>query len=252
MRRLENKVILIAGGAGGIGTATAIRLASEGANVVIGDFKLPAAEEVVAQIRSSGGVAEAFHLDIGAEDSVRAFVEFSVEKFGGIDGLHANAAILGEPDRDVDILNVDMAFWDQVFQVNLKGYAYCTRCALPLMLKRGGGAFVYTSSGAAFIGEDTRVAYGASKAAINALMRHVASGWGRKGIRSNSIAPGMVLSPPVLQLPQAFRDACLQATRSTRLGEAGDIASMVAMLMSDDGYWINGQVLSVDGGITMR
>ena len=252
MRRLENKVILIAGGAGGIGTATAIRLASEGANVVIGDFKLPAAEEVVAQIRSSGGVAEAFHLDIGAEDSVRAFVQFSVEKFGGIDGLHANAAILGEPDRDVDILNVDMAFWDQVFQVNLKGYAYCTRFALPLMLERGGGAFVYTSSGAAFIGEDTRVAYGASKAAINALMRHVASGWGRKGIRSNSIAPGMVLSPPVLQLPQAFRDACLQATRSTRLGEAGDIASMVAMLMSDDGYWINGQVLSVDGGITMR
>jgi len=252
MRGLENKVILIAGGAGGIGSATAIRLASEGAKVVVGDFNLPAAVELAAQIRSSGGIAEAFHLDIGTESSVREFVDFSVDKFGGIDGLHANAAILGEPVRDVDILNVDMEFWDQVFQVNLKGFVYCTRFALPLMLQRGGGAFVYMSSGAAFIGEDTRVAYGASKAAINALMRHVASAWGRKGIRSNSIAPGMVLSPPVLELPQAFRDAVLQATRSTRLGEPEDIASMVAMLMSDDGYWINGQVLSVDGGVTMR
>src|ERR1700722_18784225 len=122
MRGLENKVILIAGGAGGPAAATAIRRASEGAKVVIGDFKLPAAEELVAQIRSSGGVAEAFRLDIGTEASVREFIKFGVEKFGGIDGLHANAAILGEPFRDVDILNVDMDFWDQVFQVNLKGY----------------------------------------------------------------------------------------------------------------------------------
>jgi NAD(P)-dependent dehydrogenase (short-subunit alcohol dehydrogenase family) len=252
LRRLDNKVILIAGGAGGIGSATAIRLAAEGASIVVGDINRQAAQDVVARIRSSGGIAEGFHLDISSEDSVRAFVDLGVDKFGGIDGLHANAAFLAEQHRDVDILNIDLDFWDRVIQVNLKGYVYCTRFALPLMLQRGAGAIVYMSSGAAFVGEDVRVAYAASKAGVNALMRHVASGWGKQGIRSNAIAPGLVTSPTVMALPQDFRDMCLAANRSTRLGDPADITSMVAMLMSDDGNWVQGQVLSVDGGQTMR
>jgi NAD(P)-dependent dehydrogenase (short-subunit alcohol dehydrogenase family) len=112
---------------------------------------------------------------------------------------------------------------------------------------------VYTSSGAAFVGEAERLSYAVSKAGINALMRHVASRWGRQGIRSNAIAPGLVMTEgAMVHMDEQARAAMLAIGRSTRLGEPGDIAAMVAMLMSDDGEWINGQVISVDGGITMR
>lgn len=121
------------------------------------------------------------------------------------------------------------------------------------MLSRGGGALVYTTSNSAFIGEPERPCYAMAKAGINALMRHVASRWGRHGIRANSIAPGLVLNkdnPKVI--PEDVKAAALAGTRSTRLGTPDDIAAMVVHLLYDDGAWINGQVISVDGGWTMR
>ena len=112
---------------------------------------------------------------------------------------------------------------------------------------------IYTSSGAAYVGEPVRLAYAVSKSGINALMRHVASAWGKQGIRSNAIAPGLVMTDNALaNMPKDRQDEMLAIGRSVRLGSPADIASTVAMLMSDDGEWINGQVISVDGGITMR
>jgi len=137
--------------------------------------------------------------------------------------------------------------------VNLKGHLLCTRHALPHLLERGGGALVYTSSAAGHIGEPERPSYAASKAGINSLVRHVASHWGRQGIRANSIAPGLVVTPAMdTGLPSEFRDYALRVGRSPRLGRPDDIAGMVAFLVSDDGEWVNGQVLSVDGGASMR
>jgi NAD(P)-dependent dehydrogenase (short-subunit alcohol dehydrogenase family) len=121
------------------------------------------------------------------------------------------------------------------------------------MLERGGGAIVYTSSGAAFIGEAERPSYAMAKAGIHALMRHVASRWGKAGIRANVVAPGFVLTENNLKtMPEQLKVLALGKTRSTRTGKPEDIAAMACLLLSDDGEWINGQVISVDGGATMR
>jgi NAD(P)-dependent dehydrogenase (short-subunit alcohol dehydrogenase family) len=148
---------------------------------------------------------------------------------------------------------VDLAVFDRTISVNLRGFLLCTRHAIPRMLERGGGAIVYTSSAAGHVGEPQRPSYGISKSGINALMRHVSSRWGREGIRANCVAPGLVLTKTIRDnSDDAFRDFALSLGRVDRLGEPEDIAAAVAFLMSDDAAWITAQVLSVDGGSTVR
>lgn len=255
MRGLDGKAMLVAGGAGGIGTATSLRLGEEGSRVAVGDLDQDAAEAVAAQIRASGGDALAVGLDIRDEASVISAVQMTVKAFGGIDGMHVNAADLSPETigRDTDAVDIDLAAFDRTIRTNLRGHLLCTRHALPQLLERGGGALVYTSSAAAFIGERERPAYAIAKSGINALVRHVASKWGKKGVRANAIAPGLVLTDTIQEsLDQSFRDMALKGSRSPRLGRPTDIAAMVAFLMSADAEWINGQVISVDGGATMR
>lgn len=255
MRGLEDKVALVAGGAGGIGTATSMRLAEEGARVVVADVNETAAKEVADRITKAGGTAMAVPFDISSEESVRALVSAAVDAFGGVDLCHANAADLSVPVimGDTDALEIDMAIWDRTMQVNLRGFLLCTRHALPQMLERGAGAIVYTSSAASFVGEPARPAYAAAKSGVNALMRHVASKWGKHHIRANAIAPGLVVSDEMSEvIPEDLQKRTLRGTRSWRLGHPRDIAAMVAFLLSDDGEWINGQVISVDGGVTLR
>jgi NAD(P)-dependent dehydrogenase (short-subunit alcohol dehydrogenase family) len=253
MRGLLGKVAVVAGAATGIGAATAIRLAEEGATVVVGDIDGGGAERVAARIAEAGGRATAVRFDVADDRSVGNLVRTAVETYGGIDVMHANAADLSLCSRDTDAVDISLDIFDRTLEVDLRGHLLCTRHAVPELLKRGGGAIIYTSSGAAFIGEAERVAYGIAKAGINALMRHVASRWGKQGIRANAIAPGFVLTESAMaQVPEDTRAVLLEIGRSRRLGHAEDIASMVAMLASGDGEWINGQVISVDGGITMR
>jgi NAD(P)-dependent dehydrogenase (short-subunit alcohol dehydrogenase family) len=253
MRGLKGKVAVIAGGGTGIGAATAVRLAEEGVSVVVGDINIKAAENIVAKITAAGGKAIAVNFDVSDDASVGNLVKTAVETYGGIDLMHANAADLSLCMIDTDAVDLSLDLWDKTMAVNLRGHLLCTRHAIPALLKRGGGAIVYTSSGAAYVGEPERVAYAVSKSGINALMRHVASRWGKEGIRSNAIAPGLVMTDAALEnMPKERQDDMLALGRSTRLGRPADIASTVALLMSDDGEWINGQVISVDGGITMR
>jgi NAD(P)-dependent dehydrogenase (short-subunit alcohol dehydrogenase family) len=253
MRGLRGKVAVIAGGGTGIGAATAVRLAEEGVSVAVGDINIDAAETVATKIIAAGGRAIAVKFDVTDDASVKALVQAAVEAYGGIDLMHANAADLSLCLKDTDAVDVSLDLFDQTIAVNLRGHLLCTRHAIPALLKRGGGTIVYTSSGAAYVGEPERVSYAISKSGINALMRHVASRWGKDGIRSNAIAPGLVMTDNALQnMPQEAQDHMIQIGRSPRLGRPADIASMVAMLMSDDGDWINGQVISIDGGITMR
>ena len=253
MRGLNGKVAVIAGGATGIGAATAVRLAEEGVAVVVGDINIEAARSVTARITAAKGRASAVAFDVSDDASVRDLVAVAVDTYGGIDLMHANAADLSLCTNDTDAVDVDLDIFDRTMAVNLRGHLLCTRHAVPALLKRGGGAIVYTSSGAAFIGEPARVSYGVSKAGINALMRHVASRWGKEGVRANAIAPGTIMTDNALaHMPEDVLAGILAIGRSPRHGKPDDIASMVAMLMSDDGEWINGQVLSVDGGITIR
>ena len=255
MRGLSGKVAIVAGGAGGIGTATSLRLGEEGAAVVVGDLDGAAALAVAGRITDAGGRALGLATDVSDEQSVAGLVAAAVEAFGGVDILHANAADLspGTLGRDSDALEVPLEAFDRTLAVNLRGHLLCTRAALPEILRRGGGALVYTSSGAAFVGEPERPSYAVSKSGLNALVRHVASKWGRHHVRANAVAPGLVLTAgPRSVLSEEFMTRALRGTRSWRLGEPEDIAAMVAFLASDDGEWINGQVLSVDGGASLR
>ena len=251
LRRLEGKVAIVTGGGSGIGRATAERLAQEGCRVAIGDIALANAEAVAKRVVAAGGQAIAVACDQGDDASVAALVAAAVKEFGALDFVHANAAHMGEILADTDALTVPLDVYDRTIAVNQRGYLLCTRHALPHLIAAR-GAIVYTSSAAAFIGEPARVAYGMSKAAVNALMRHVASRWGKQGVRANAIAPGFVATDENRkQLPPGFEAHVLAQSRSERIGEARDIAALVAMLFSADGEWINGQTIHVDGGAVL-
>jgi NAD(P)-dependent dehydrogenase (short-subunit alcohol dehydrogenase family) len=245
--------VIVAGGGSGIGAATATRLAQEGSSVVIGDLDGGLAGAVAGQIESSGGRALGLAFDMRDEASIATLVATAVDTYGGLDAVHVNAADLEAVVHDGDAIDVPLGIFDRTLQVNLRGHLLCTRHALPALLARGGGALVYTSSGAAFMGEPTRLAYAISKNGLHALVRHVASRWGKSSIRANAVAPGLVMTDQVRRTLTADGiEQVLAITRSPRLGEPDDIAAAVAFLCSDDGAWINGQVLSVDGGVTLR
>lgn len=246
--RLQDKALMIVGAGTGIGAATAQRLVSEGARVVLADLNLDAARAVAAQL---GAAAHAVGVDIVDEAAVGAAVAAGVDWLGALDGIHINAADLRTIFQDSDALDVDLAVFDRTLDVNLRGHLLCTRAALPHLLARGGGAVVYTTSGAGHSAEPQRPSYAMSKSGLNALMRHVASRWGREGVRANCVAPGFVMTPEMIaggQVPETLITAFLSHTPSTRVGKVEDIAGVVAMLLSDDGQWINGQVIHVNGG----
>jgi NAD(P)-dependent dehydrogenase (short-subunit alcohol dehydrogenase family) len=253
MTETGRKTYIVAGGGSGIGAATVLRLARSGARVVVGDPREDAAQRVATDVARAGGEALAQRFDIVDDASVRALVATAVEHYGGLDGIHVNAADLDAVLQDSDAVDVPLEVYDRTMAVNLRGHLLCTRHAVPALLARGGGAIVYTSSGAAFMGEPARVAYAISKNGLHALLRHVASRWGREGIRANAVAPGLVMTDAVRRaMTEEARAQVLAITRSPRLGEPDDIAAAVAFLLSDDAAWINGQVLSVDGGVTLR
>jgi NAD(P)-dependent dehydrogenase (short-subunit alcohol dehydrogenase family) len=253
MRGLKGKVAVIVGAATGIGKATAIRLAEEGVSLALGDINVAGVEAVAGQVNTAGGKAIAVACDISDDASVKALVDAAVRTYGGLDFMHANAADLSIVLSDTTAVDVPLEVFDRTIAVNLRGHLLCTRHAIPEFQKCGGGAIVYTSSAAAYAGEPERVSYAVSKSGINALMRHVASRWGKEGIRANAIAPGVVITDATRTgIPDEMKQMILSMSRSPRLGCPDDIAAMVALLFSDDGEWINGQVVSVDGGVTMR
>ena len=251
LKRFEGKVIAVAGGCGVIGTGVSRRLAQEGAEVVIGDIDQSAVETLAAAIAADGGRATPLRLDIGDEASVAAFVQAAVDKFGGLDGFHANAVAL--PVDHEDVLSVSMKDFDRIMHANARGYFLCTRYALPHLIARGGGCMLYTSSGAAHSALPILPTYAMAKAGVNALMRHVASRFGPQGVRSNAISPGSIMHRS--RREAMAPDELAKRARSSKLGIVGepeDVAAMAALLLSDDGKFVTGQVISVDGGASWR
>ncbi len=250
--RLQGKVILVAG-AGGIGDELVRRYAREGAWVVVGDIVGSAAKRVADEVAAAGGRAVGIELDGAHEKSIAQAVERAVAEFGRLDGLHVNFAGFRVGDNE-DILGLPMEDYDEIMRVDARGYVLCTRHALPAMLARGGGSIVYTSSDAAYLGETVRLAYAMSKSALHALMRHVARRFGPRGIRANVIAPGLIWHDKLEGLLSAesiagFKEA---TALKTRLGTPADIAAMGTLLMSDEGAFITGQILNVNGGTVTR
>jgi NAD(P)-dependent dehydrogenase (short-subunit alcohol dehydrogenase family) len=233
-----------------------MRLAEEGCSVAVGDLDGVAADRVAEQLLAVGVTALAMATDIGDEDQVRSLIDAAAAEFGGVDIVHANAADLSPEGigSDSDAVEIPLDAFDRTIRAGARGHLLCARHAIPRLLERGGGALVFTSSGSAFAGEPQRPAYAMSKSAINALVRHIASRWGREGIRANAIAPGLVRTAKNFAIldDEDTLSLILSTIRSPRVGRPEDIAAMVAFLASDDGEWINGQVIAVDGGTTMR
>jgi NAD(P)-dependent dehydrogenase (short-subunit alcohol dehydrogenase family) len=249
-RRLEAKVAVVTGSASGIGRECALALAREGAWVVLADLDVDGAKNVFDQITDQGGRADVVQVDMGDRASVEDLVQQTVQEFGGLNILHNNAAATHlAATRDLNVADMDPEVWDLTMRINLTGTMLATKFAMPHLIAAGGGSIVNTSSGASLGGDSGHTAYAVSKAAINALTRYTAAQYGRAGVRCNAIAPGLIVTPASAgNYAGPNGEMMLRHHLTPRLGLPADIASMVVYLCSSDAEFINGQIISVDGG----
>jgi NAD(P)-dependent dehydrogenase (short-subunit alcohol dehydrogenase family) len=246
MKRLEGKVAVITGGAGGLGSATAARFAEEGASVVVADLFEDRAKAVAEKI---GNGSIGLHFDAGDVDSVRDGIEETIRTFGKIDVLFNNAAItdLASQQQDRTAVDIPIELWDKVMSVNVRGVMLGCRFAIPHMIRNGGGSIINTASDAGLAGDNVRIAYGTSKAAVIGLTKYVASQHGRYSIRSNAILPGPIYNDSLAQFPDLVERIKRQSL-TPRIGLPKDIAAMALFLASDESEYVTGQAYSVDGG----
>lgn len=247
--KLQNKVALITGAGAGIGEATAILFAEQGAKVVLADRNYAQAAAVAERI---GKNAFALEVDVAKAEQVRAMVEKTVEQFGGLDILVNNAGFgcLGT------VVTLEEDAWDNVIDVNLKGVYLCSKYAIPELAKRGGGAVVNLASTISVVGIKDRAAYVAAKGGVAALTRAMALDHSAEGIRVNSVAPGVINSSYYDKMfqqvpdPEAFRKALEARSPLNKMGDPIDIANMILFLSSDDSKFATGAMFTVDGGYT--
>jgi NAD(P)-dependent dehydrogenase (short-subunit alcohol dehydrogenase family) len=248
MSSLAGKIAVVTGAGGGIGRCVAQTLAGAGARVVAADIRLAAAEQTVASVGGQGGEAITMKTDISLEADWQALVTATEATFGGIDILVNNAAAF--LPRDLDLLNLDVETWDTSMRINARGPMLGCKHCIPAMLRRGSGAIVNITSGAALTGMLTQLAYSAAKATTISLTRSVATLHGKQGIRCNAIAPGLILHEQLAAMfPKEHVAIDADNLLTPASGTVADIANAVLFLASDQATFINGQVLSVDGGL---
>ncbi|MCU1451977.1 MAG: short-chain dehydrogenase/reductase [Acidimicrobiales bacterium] len=253
MTGVDQKVAVVTGGAGGIGTAVASTLAARGARVVVADVDGAAARRVADAIVDAGGAAISCPVDVASEASVVEMIGATVDAFGRLDILHNNAAAMGDDvlGRDLDLVEMSVEVWDTTMAVNLRGPMLACKHAIAAMRRSGGGAIVNTASVAAYGGDLQFMAYGASKAGLVNLTKSIATRYGKENIRCNAIAPGMILTPTSrARLGEAGIELFMRHHLTTRVGSPEDIAEAVAYLVSDEAGYVTGHVLYVDGGVT--
>ncbi len=253
--RLENKIAIITGGASGIGRATAVLFAKEGAKVIVTDVNDEGGEQTAKQIKEEGGIAKYYHLDVSKESEVADVFQKVVEEFGRIDVLFNNAGIAGA-NKPTDELSEEE--WNQVIDINLKGVFLCEKYALKQMKKQKSGSIINNSSIYGIIGAPDMPPYHASKGAVRLLSKTDALIYAKDGIRINSVHPGFIWTPMVEGLINSTPDPVatkkyIESLHSLgHIGEPNDIAYGVLYLASDEAKFVTGTELIIDGGYTAK
>ncbi len=247
MGRLDTKVAIITGAARGIGKATAELFAREGARVVVTDIDQDRGEQAAAEIRSGGGEAMFFPVDVTQPDSVQTLVQKSLDAYGRIDILVNNAGVL----RDHSLVKLTYDEFDFVINVNLRGVFNCTKAVAPAMIAQGSGVILNASSVVALYGNYGQTNYVASKAGVIGMTKVWARELGPKGIRVNAVAPGFIRTEMTAGLPEKVVQMVIERTPLRTWGEPRDIAFAYLYLASDEARFVNGAVLSVDGGVVV-
>lgn len=249
--RLRDKCALVTGGGSGIGRASALAFAREGAAVAVADIRLDAAEAVAAEIVKSGGRAVAIAADVADETSCRAMVETAERRLGGLDTLFNNAGIVLPADNDAT--DTPLAVWEKTLAVDLTGVFLGCKFGIPAILRAGGGAIVNNASLVALVGSAfPQIAYTAAKGGVVAMTRELAVVYGRRGIRVNAICPGPVRTP----MSDSFFDSEEKWVSRRRympmgrLGKVEEVAAVALFLASDEASYVTGAAYTVDGGIT--
>jgi NAD(P)-dependent dehydrogenase (short-subunit alcohol dehydrogenase family) len=248
MGRLDGKVVVITGAAGGIGREAALLFSEEGARVCVADVSAEAGERTAAECR------DAFFqlVDVTDPKSVGAMYAATAERYGGIDVLYNNAGIM--PADDASILDTEDDAWQRVQDVNTKGVFLCCKHGIPHLLERGGGSVVNVASFVALMGAATsQISYTASKGAVLSMSRELAVEFGRRGVRVNALCPGPVETPLLMRLfeetPGALERRLVHLPLG-RLAQAREIAQGALFLASDESSYVNGATFLVDGGLT--
>jgi NAD(P)-dependent dehydrogenase (short-subunit alcohol dehydrogenase family) len=245
---LENKVVLVTGGGSGIGRATSLLLAKQGAKVMIADYVPESAERTVKLIKDAGGNANCIAADVSIPKQVEAMVAKTVEVYGRLDGAFNNAGIEG---KMADTVEYPEEIFDRIMAINLKGVWLCMRAEIPQMLKTGGGAIVNTASGAGLVGVPMLSAYNASKHGVVGLTKTAALEYAQKNIRVNCVCPGLINTPMVARMIDSggMNEQDFVASEPVRrMGRPEEIGEGVVWLLSDAASFVTGHSMSIDGG----
>ncbi|BAT71528.1 3-oxoacyl-[acyl-carrier protein] reductase [Thermosulfidibacter takaii ABI70S6] len=245
--RLKDKVAIVTGGAKGIGKATSILFAKEGAKVVVADVDEIAGANTVEEIENLGGEGIFVKTDVTDLNSVKNMAQTCINKFGRIDILINNAGII----RDQTLLKMSPEEFDAVINVNLKGVFNCTKVVGEYMVQQGSGVILNASSIVALYGNFGQTNYVASKSAVIGMTKVWARELGPKGIRVNAVAPGFIATEMTRGIPEKVQQMIIEKTPLKRMGSPEEVAKVYLFLASDDASFVNGAVISVDGGLVI-
>ena len=247
MGLLEQQVVIVTGGAQGIGLCAAERFAAEGAIVAIWDFNMDKGAAAESQLRQKGLDVRFRQVNVTDTESVSSAVEALMQETGRIDVLVNNAGIT----RDASLLKMTEEQWQQVIDVNLGGVFHCTQAVAPVMVEQKSGCIINTSSVVGLYGNYGQTNYVATKSGVIGMTRVWARELGRKGIRVNAVAPGFIATDMVETIPENIIEQIVGKTPLARMGKPEDIANAYVYLASDLASFVSGTVLSVDGGLVL-
>ncbi|MHB1592931.1 MAG: SDR family NAD(P)-dependent oxidoreductase [Streptosporangiaceae bacterium] len=255
--RLNDRVVVVTGGASGQGRAASRLFAEAGARVLVCDWDETGAKATVSAIEEAGGAAAALRTDVSSEDDVRAMIATAVDRYGGVDVLFNNAGV-GFSSRSrftmASVVETPAEDWDAILSINLKGVALGCKHALPIMARKGHGVIVNNASINGLVAMPGADAYTAAKGGVIALTRVLAAEWGPRGIRVNCICPGGVDTPMIADIVRdsGGGQALTQGVPLGRIARPEEIASVALFLASDASSYVNGAILPVDGGWTAQ